>query len=130
MLDLLGTIEPPMKQHRLTFTDFWSVYPRRKGANPKAPAEKKYYAAIRSGVDHERIINSAKAYADELCETDKLGTEFVAQAQTWLNQKRWDDYAPDPGSKERNAKIDSDMAKRGYKWNGEKWIVAPQHKLA
>lgn len=122
MYDLLISEEQPMKKPLLTFTDFWDAYPKRRGSNPKAPAEKKYTAAIASGVDPERVINSAKAYADELRELNQIGTQFVAQAQTWLNQKRWDDYAPDPGSKERHAKIAADMAKRGWAWNGEKWV--------
>jgi hypothetical protein len=105
----------------LTFSEFWAIYPKRKGANPRALAEKKFNSAIRSGVDPERIINSAKRYADELRETEKLNTEFVCQAATWLNQRRFEDYAPDPGSKERDAKIDADMKRRGYEWDGSKW---------
>ena len=106
----------------LTFNDFWTTYPQRKGCNPKAAARTKWDAAIKSGVDPEIIINAAKAYRDEVKEENNLGTSFVCHARTWLNQKRYLDYAPDPGSKERNARIDADMLKRGYKWNEGKWI--------
>jgi hypothetical protein len=106
----------------LTFSDFWLVYPRRKGSNPKAAARTKWDAAIKSGTNPEIIINAAKAYGDEVRADNQIGTEFVCHARTWLNQKRYLDYAPDPGSKERDAKIDEDMLKRGYVWGGEKWI--------
>ncbi len=110
----------PVSIPEFTFSDFWKVYPKRKGANPKATAEKKYFLATKT-VDSERIINSAKAYADECRETDIIETPFVCQAATWLNQKRYEDYAPDPGSKERTAKIAEDMKKRGWEWSGQKW---------
>ena len=118
---------PPTNQSgnssiKLTFSDFWAAYPKRRGSNPRATAEKRFYAAVKSGVEPERIINSAKTYADELRELHKIGTEFVAQAQTWLNQRRWDDYAADPGSAWRTAKIEADMAARGWTWSGEKWV--------
>jgi hypothetical protein len=105
----------------LTFADFWLVFPRRKGSNPKVLARTKWDKALRLGAEPERIINSARAYREELESDGKVGSEFVCQASTWLNQQRYEDYAPDPGSIERNAKIDSDMLKRGYKWNGTKW---------
>jgi hypothetical protein len=105
----------------LTFSEFWSSYPKRLGSNPKSAAQKKYNALVKSGIEPERMINSAKAYADELRDQKKLGTEFVCQARTWLNQERYNDYAPDPGSAERTAKINADMLRRGWKWNGAKW---------
>ena len=114
MLDLLGDEPAQVRmQSTLTFADFWVAYPKRRGPNPKIPAEKKFYAAVKSGVDPERIINSAKAYADELRGLKQYGTEFVCQARTWLNQCRWEDYAPDPGSADRNAKLDAMMAYPG-----------------
>src|ERR1700690_4025943 len=105
----------------LTFSDFWMIYPPRKGSNPKAAARTKWDAAIKSGIDPEIIINAAKAYRDEARDENSLGTGVICHARTWLNQKRYLDYAPDPGSKERDAKIDSDMAKRGYVWRDNKW---------
>ncbi len=106
----------------MTFDDFWKIYPPRKGSNPKVLARTRWDRALKNGIEPERIINSAKAYGDELREQGKLGTEFVCQAATWLNQKRYEDYAPDPGSKERDAKIEADMARRGYAWRENKWV--------
>jgi hypothetical protein len=42
-------------------------------------------------------------------------------ASTWLNQKRWLDYAPEVDRKERESKTDDFMITKGYKWNGERW---------
>ena len=104
------------------FSAFWTAYPKRRGSNPRALAEKKWIAAVKSGVDPEHILSSAMKYSDELREQNLLGTEFVCYASTWLNQKRYLDYAPDPGNKDRQARIDADMAQRGYKWEGDRWV--------
>lgn len=74
------------------FEKFWSTYPRRKGANPSKPAQDRFLAAVRSGADPDAIIAAAARYASELSAQGKIGTEFVAQAATWLNQRRWQDY--------------------------------------
>ena len=71
------------------FAEFWSVYPKRTPSNPKAPAAKTFSIAIKKGVNPDDIISGAVRYADALGE--KVGTEFVAHARTWLNQKRWTD---------------------------------------
>jgi hypothetical protein len=71
----------------------------REGANPKEPARKAFVAHLKSGMDADAIIAGARGYAEELRRTNKLNTSFVAQAVTWLNQKRWADYqaaAPKP----------------------------------
>ena len=105
----------------LSFSDFWLSYPKRAGANPKHTAHQKYLAAVASGIEPERIINSAKAYALEARNEKIVGTRFVCQAVTWLNQKRWDDYAADPERIESDVKLDVDMKRRGWLWNGQKW---------
>jgi len=74
------------------FDSFWKIYPRRQGSNPKAQAKVAYDKAIRGGVHPDEIYNGARQYAASL--GDEAGTRFVAQAVTWLNQKRWaDEYA-------------------------------------
>lgn len=108
-------------QSKDKFDIFWSSYPKRKGQNPRAPAEKKFAAAVKNGANPDHLIASARRYGDELREQHKLDTEFVCMASTWLNQQRWLSYAYDPDEKERQSKIDADMAARGYKWNGERW---------
>jgi hypothetical protein len=119
---LFDQTQMPQKLNpKLKFSDFWEVYPKRLGPNPRALAEKKYAKAVQSGADPEHIISSARFYGEELRKMGKVGTEFVCMASTWLNQNRYLDYAPDPGNKDRQAKTDADMLRRGYKWNVDRW---------
>jgi hypothetical protein len=75
------------------FDKFWKAYPRRDGANPKAPAARKFSAIVRSGTDPQEIIDAAKRYAAEMRAKCQERTPYVAQAITWLNQQRWADYS-------------------------------------
>jgi hypothetical protein len=79
------------------FEAFWRAYPSRAPhANPKAPAQKRFAAAITSGADPADIIRAAGAYGAAIQAT---GTDprFVAQAMTWLSQERWiDQYQAPP----------------------------------
>ena len=112
----------------LTFSDFWASYPSRKGTKAKAMAEKRFNMAVKKGADPAYIVSSAKKYRDEAKEEGNIDTPFVCLASTWLNQQRWLDYLPDDG--ERDAKMNEDMAKRGYRWNGNEWekINAATHQ--
>jgi hypothetical protein len=87
------------------FEDFWAAYAKRDGANPKEPAKKRFIAAVMSGEDADAIIAGARGYAEELRRTNKLNTSYVAQAVTWLNQRRWVDYQAQPA---RAVKVDPD----------------------
>lgn len=76
------------------FAEFWAAYPSRGDAgNPRKPARDKFAAAVKRGAKPEAIIAGAKAYAAAMDRAGKRGTEFVAQAATWLNQERWTDHA-------------------------------------
>jgi len=78
------------------FEEFWRAYPKRDGANPRAPAAKKFAAALKAGCQSEEIVAGARAYRSA-CDAGKLtGTPMVAQAITWLNQQRWSDYQAQP----------------------------------
>jgi uncharacterized protein YdaU (DUF1376 family) len=79
--------------HPNFFDEFWKAYPRRKGANPKVPARKKFEAIVRSGTDSGEVIASAKKYAEEIRSAGQERSIYVAQALTWLNQQRWKDYS-------------------------------------
>ena len=74
------------------FEKLWAVYPsRRNHSNPKKPAAQKFDAAVKRGVDPETIIRGAVNYARHV-EKDGTDPRFVAQAATWLNQERWEQY--------------------------------------
>jgi hypothetical protein len=75
------------------FEEFWAAYPKRPG-NPKHPAKLKYQNARRRLlVSRLTILEAAKAYA-----TSRKGEDpkFTQQAVTWLNQRRWEEYADAP----------------------------------
>jgi hypothetical protein len=72
------------------FDQFWKAYPAREGANPKAPAEKLFLAAVKAGADPEDIVRGARACASR--ESKNIGTPFIPQAVKWLRDKRWLDY--------------------------------------
>lgn len=75
------------------FSEFWKSYPRRLGANPKAPAFKVFDAVVKQGADPQAIIAGAKRCA--AADHDKIGTPYIPQAVKWLRDRRWEDYAPD-----------------------------------
>lgn len=77
------------------FERFKEAYPRRDGAQPWKPAEKKFIAMVKTGVDPEEIIAGAVAASAEARRNNSFGTPYVPQAVTWLNQQRWTDHATD-----------------------------------
>ena len=77
------------------FEDFWKAYPKRQGANPKAPAQKLFAAALKAGADPQAIVAGARRCAEQ--DRDKIGTPYIPQAVTWLRDRRWEDYAARTG---------------------------------
>lgn len=75
------------------FEEFWKAYPKREGSNPKQPARKKYLGALRAGAEASEILAAVKRFAEEERKSEHIGTPYVPQALTWLNQQRWGDYA-------------------------------------
>ena len=69
------------------FEKFWQAYPKRKGDPAKGPAKELFLKAI-TKVEAETIISAAKKFAA----TQKVGTEYVMQAQKWLRHRRWEDF--------------------------------------
>jgi hypothetical protein len=74
------------------FEKFVEVYPKRDGANPRAPARKKWLAALKAGTSSEDILAAAKRFAEEARSKGQIGTPYIPQMVTWLNQQRWGDY--------------------------------------
>jgi hypothetical protein len=72
------------------FESFWRVFPHRAGDDPRAPAEKPFRAALRDGVDPDRIIAGAEAYARLRTKRD----QYIPTAARWLKEERWQDLAP------------------------------------
>lgn len=76
------------------FEEFWKVYPKRQGANPRKPALQVFEAAVKQGADPAVIVAGAKACA--VADRDKIGTPYIPQAVKWLRDRRWEDYKPPP----------------------------------
>jgi hypothetical protein len=95
------------------FSRFKAAYPRRDGANPWQPAEKKFKALVKTGVDPEVMIAAASSLAREEAARGNIGTKFIPQAITWLNQQRFQDYAV--GAFDDHAELDWDAVLTSYK---------------
>ncbi|MBB2964330.1 DUF1376 domain-containing protein [Methylobacterium sp. R2-1] len=117
------------------FAEFWAAYPRRGGDNPRKPALRAYVAAIRRGATHAVIMANLRRYAADLAERGKIGSEFVAQATTWLNQDRFEPMAGQtdplggPSSDPRAflASLTDDDWRRhvsGWRRTGGQWLLA------
>lgn len=95
------------------FEDFWKVKPNRgKAANPKTEAKKAYVAAINAGATAEAINAAAVVWAKR--DADKVGTEFIPMARTWLKGRRFDDNKPDPAEAERARANEAAMIAKGW----------------
>jgi hypothetical protein len=75
------------------FDEFWQAYPRRDGPNPRRPAEQKFHALVKSGVEAAMLIAAVKRLACEEVAKNNIGTRFIPPAMTWLSQQRWADHA-------------------------------------
>jgi hypothetical protein len=94
------TIDPDQGSHTAAsphacsrFDEFWKEYPKRDGDNPRKPAEKKFNALVKTGVDPDVIIAGARQASAAFRSRNEYGTRFVPQAITWLNQQRFVDFA-------------------------------------
>lgn len=78
------------------FEGWWKLYPKRLGNNPRKPALASYISARRHGATAKEI--AAGIYWERIAlmkhpEGNRIGTQFVPMASTWLNQERWKSYA-------------------------------------
>jgi hypothetical protein len=90
----LDHVSPRASRLDEQFEEFQKAYPKRKGGNPWEPARKLFYAAVKQGVDPDKIIAAVKFGVG--FDRDKIGTEFIPQAVKWLRDRRWEDYTDAP----------------------------------
>lgn len=83
------------------FAAFWEAYPRKV---EKQAAARKFAAALKAGIQPERIIAAAARYA----QSDQVARGYVKHPTTWLNAGCWDDTdaAPAPAQAAPPAKLD------------------------
>jgi predicted transposase YbfD/YdcC len=67
------------------FDRFWNRYPKRSGGNPRAAALKAYRARVNDGTTEPEIQAGLDRYVTWCVATNKVGTEYVKQAQYWLS---------------------------------------------
>lgn len=84
------------------FAEWWGHYPKRRGTNSRAAAEEAYIRVRQSGVPQDVLLAAVKAYAAECRRDDRIGTEFVKQAEFFLSARKrlWDDYAAKAGCRQ------------------------------
>lgn len=71
------------------FIEFWEIYPRRVGNNPKFDAQRRFEKLIKNGENPETIIAGARRFAAE-CEARRIvRTCYVPQTIRWLNGRMW-----------------------------------------
>ena len=97
-------VEAPKK-----FQEFWDQFPHRHGAKKgRASAQKKYAAAVRSGISEQKILSAAIAYQRDADVLRGYGKGPVP----WLNQKCWEDEiaTEQPAQPERRTKENDELA--------------------
>lgn len=106
------------------FDEFWRERPRRAGDDPRKPAEKKFKALVKTGVDPDLIISGAKLATAAAKEQGRYGTQYVPQTVKWLNDQRFVDYAAAAFTENDEPEINWDdqvaRFKRGFQWSA-KW---------
>ena len=72
----------------------WSLYPSRGDeSNPKKPAWKAWRARLREGIPTADLIQAVKGYNQDCVQREKVGTEYVLQAQTFFGpNERWKEF--------------------------------------
>ena len=91
-LDLLGNptdhasepLKPAKKQEPDRFSEFWSIYPKKKA---RGDAERAWQKAMKT-TDPEKIIGAARIFARQ-CEDQDL--KYIKHPATWLNSQSYHD---------------------------------------
>ena len=83
----LNTSTPQHLSNR-SFEELWLIYPSRAGGNSKADALAAFNARLKQGATAEQMLSGTRRYAAFCGATDKLGTEYVKQARTFLGKGR------------------------------------------
>jgi hypothetical protein len=97
------------------FEEFWKDYPKRDGDNPRKPAEKKFNALVKTGVDPEVMISGARQASADARARGIYSTKYVPQAIKWLNDQRFHDYAVAAASSSSSEEVNWDAICLTYK---------------
>lgn len=103
-----------IKQTCFSFDDFWQAYPNKTG---KAVCEKKY--AKISEKDRQKIKDTISLFVKE----KPFDAYIHPHPQTYLNQKRWEDFSEKPKLKITEIKRDDYWSEADYKKDCEKYGI-------
>lgn len=70
------------------FEEIWTAYPKRAGGDSKHDALLAFQARVRSGEEPAVMLAGVRRYATYCAATEKIGTEYVKQARTFLGRSR------------------------------------------
>ena len=119
--DLLGEPVPSgLSPANEMFEQFWLIKPGRAGDQPKSKARESWLKLLAGGVKAEVIIDAARQWAEAVRKDGDEGKRFVPMAVTWLNQQRFDGYAPTKPVDHTAANAAAEAF--GWKWNGERYV--------
>ncbi len=86
-----------------SFEEFWEKYGMKKD---RKKCEAAYHRAIKSGTNHDEIIQGLDAYQKE-CIKDQIEKQFIKRPLTWLNGGCWaDEYDRELTREEKLREID------------------------
>jgi hypothetical protein len=66
------------------FDEFWALYPKREGGNPKRAAMRAWNARIRQGIKPAEMVAGVARYANYVRAVDNEFTRYVLHAATFL----------------------------------------------
>lgn len=69
-----------------SFEEFWEAHPR---ARKKSETRARFVEALKCGVSPEQLISAAKKYRSE---NERNAKQYLEFSDTWLIDKRWEDY--------------------------------------
>jgi hypothetical protein len=119
-----GETQEKAESCALEFEEFWKAYPKREGSNRKSPALKIFRSAVKRGTTPAEIIIGAKKFAER--EATNVGTRFIPMATTWLNDRGWEEFKPDPADEERRRQLYANMEAKGWRMIDGKWVAPEQ----
>ncbi|MFB9265984.1 hypothetical protein ACFFWD_22980 [Bradyrhizobium erythrophlei] len=73
----------------------------------------KFDELVEMGLDAQMLIDAARKLAKDEADRGNVGTRYIPQAVTWLNQQRWSDYA-ESAVKESTTDVTADESQLEY----------------
>jgi hypothetical protein len=89
--------EAPNSQNLVSVADFAKFYGDYPKHENRKDAEKRYAAARKSGVSHDRIMAGLSRWREKW-DADRTERQFIPAPDVWLNKGKFDDF-PEPNAR-------------------------------